>query len=138
MADPLSVSSGVLPLVAFALESSKVLCQTIAGVQNSPRAMHELREELVALNGVLEAFQEMAGNTDIDFAMLQIPLLQCGKVCKDFEAVIVNPATRSGGSKISFGDWAKLRYMGYDIVGFKNLLAGYKSTISIALANVNV
>lgn len=138
MADPLSVASEGLALVAFALESSKVLYQTIASVRNSPRTVRELRKELEALNGVLETLQEMAGNTDIDFAMLQIPLLRCGKACKEFEAVINKFTTRSGGSKISFRDWVKLRYMGDDIVGFKSLLAMYKSTFSIALANITM
>lgn len=33
------------------------------------------------------------------------------------------------GSRTSFRDWAKLRYMGDDIDGFRRLLAGYKLTI---------
>ncbi|KAH9203539.1 hypothetical protein DL95DRAFT_529608 [Leptodontidium sp. 2 PMI_412] len=70
--------------------------------------------------------------------MLRLPLLRCGKACEDFEALIVKCTTHSGGSKTSFRDWAKLKYMGDDIVGFKNMLAGYKSTIMIALGDANM
>ena len=39
---------------------------------------------------------------------------------------------------MSFRDWAKFRYIGDDIVGFKNMLAGYKSTFTITLSDVNM
>ncbi|KAH8751160.1 hypothetical protein BGZ57DRAFT_775119, partial [Hyaloscypha finlandica] len=41
-------------------------------------------------------------------------------------------------NRTSFRDWAKLRYMGDNIDGFRQLLAGYKSTIIIALTDANL
>jgi hypothetical protein len=138
MADPLSTASGVLALAVFAFQCSKQLCQLVESFQNNQRAIRELKEELEALNGVLRSLQETAANTDADLTTLNLPLFRCGKACKDFEAVIVKCAAHSGGSRTSFRDWAKLKYMGDDIVGFKNMLAGYKSTISIALGDANM
>jgi len=138
MADPLSTASGVLALAVFAFQSSRVLYQTIASFQSNQRTVRQLKEELEALNGALEALQETATNAAVDLTMLRLPLLRCGKACEDFEALIAKCTAHSGGSKTSFRDWAKLRYMGDNIDGFKNMLAGYKSTIMIALGDANM
>jgi len=100
--------------------------------------VRELKEELEALNGVLETLQEMASNIDVDLTMLQIPLLQYGKTCKDVEAVIVKFITHSYRSWTSFRDWTKLIYLGEDISGLRNMLVGYKSTFMIALRYTNM
>jgi hypothetical protein len=134
MADPISISSGILALIVFAFKSSGALYQAVASLQSNQRTVRELKQELEDLNKALEVLQEMAINTNNDFTMLRRPLLRCGKACKDFEAVIVKCITHTGESKTSLRDWAKLRYMGDDMSGFKNLLAGYRSTIVIALS----
>ncbi|KAG0644999.1 hypothetical protein D0Z07_9215 [Hyphodiscus hymeniophilus] len=138
MADPLSTASGVLALAVFAFQSSRVLYQTVASFQSNQRTVRQLKEELEALNGALGALQETATNAEVDLAMLRLPLLRCGKACEDFDALIAKCTARSGGPKTSFRDWAKLRYMEDDIDGFKNMLAGYKSTIMIALGDANM
>lgn len=138
MADPLSTASGVVALAVFAFQSSRVLYQTVASFQSNQRNVRQLKEELEALNGALEALQETAANPDVDLAMLQLPLFRCGKACEDFEALIAKCTAHSSGSRTSFRDWARLQYMGDDIVGFKNMLAGYKSTIMIALGDANM
>jgi hypothetical protein len=138
MADPISIASRLLTLVVFALQSSNLLYQAVESFHNNQRAVRELREELEALDGVLQSLLEIATNTDAHLTTLKLPLLRCGKACKDFEAVIVKCIAHSGGPRTSFRDWAKLRYMGDDIVGFKNMLAGYKSIITIALGDANM
>ena len=138
MADPLSTASGLLTLVVFAFQSSQFLYQAVASFQSNQRIVRELREELEALDGVLGSLRETVTNTDADLTALKLPLLRCGNACNDFEAVIVKCTAHSGGSRTSFRDWAKLKYMGDDIVGFKNMLAGYKSTIIIALGAANM
>jgi hypothetical protein len=138
MGDPLSTASGLLALVGFAFQSSQALYQVVASFQNNRRMVRELKEELEALDAVLQTLQETALDADAELAALKLPLLRCGKACRDFEAVIVKCTTHSGGSRTSFRDWAKLTYMGDDITGFKNMLAGYKSTIIIALGDANM
>ena len=138
MADPLSTASGLLTLVAFAFQSSQSLYKAVASFQSNQRIVRELREELEALEGVLASLRETVTDTDADLTALRLPLLRCGKACCDFEAVIVKCTAHSGGPRTSFRDWAKFKYMGDDIVGFKNMLAGYKSTIIVALGDANM
>jgi len=38
----------------------------------------------------------------------------------------------------SFRDWAKLKYLGSDVNGFKDSLAGNKPTILIALGGISL
>jgi hypothetical protein len=132
MADPLTTAS------AFALQSSRVLYQTVASSRSKQRAVRRLKEELEALNGALEALQAIVANTDADLATIQLPLLRCGKACEDFGGLIAKYTADTDGSRTGYKDWAKLKYMGDDIVGFTNMLAGYKATIMIALCDVNM
>jgi hypothetical protein len=77
-------------------------------------------------------------NTDIELASLEYPLLRCANACKDFEEELKKCSTRSLAGKTSFRDWAKLKYIGEDIDGFRRMLASYKSTIIIALTDANL
>jgi hypothetical protein len=138
MADPISTTSGIVALVVFAFQSSKCLYEAVSSFQSNQRTVRELREELQALNEVLQSLQVTATDTNADLASLRRPLIRCGKACKDFEAVIDKCTQHSGGPRTSFRDWAKIKYMGDDIAGFKNMLAGYKSTIIIALGDANM
>lgn len=141
MAEPISLASGIVALATFAFKSSVSLYQVVESFQNNQRTMRRLKEEVESLNGVLLSLQKVtAGNSaDLDgLKGLNLPLLRCGKACKDFEAEIIKCTAHCGGSRTSFRDWAKLKYMGDDIAGFKNMLAGYKSTIIIALGDANL
>jgi hypothetical protein len=135
MADP---ASAILTLVVFAFQSSKSLYEAVSSFQTNQRNVRELNEELEALNEVLESLRQAAATMDIDFSSLELPLRRCGRACEDFKGVIEKCTEHSGGSRTSFRDWARLRYMGDDITGFKNVLASYKSTIIIALGDANV
>lgn len=80
----------------------------------------------------------MNANTDIELASLEYPLLRCANAYKDFEEELKKCSTRSLAGKTSFRDWAKLKYIGEDIDSFRRMLAGYKSTIIIALTDANL
>ncbi len=138
MADPISLASGLIALTTFALQSSKALYQTIQSFQNNRKAIRDLREELEALDGVLQALTQTATVTPTHLDALKLPLYRCGTACKDFKAIVVKCTAHSSGSRTSFRDWARLTYMGEDITGFRNMLAGYKSTIGIALGDANM
>ena len=138
MADPISLASGLVALTTFALQSSKTLYQAIESFKSNRKAIRDLREELEALNGVLRSLAETATGNETHLDALKLPLLRCGAACKDFEAVVIKCSAHSDGSKTSFRDWAKLTCMGEDVTGFRNVLAGYKSTISIALSDANI
>lgn len=138
MAEPIGLASGLLALTVFAFQSSVSLCQIVDSFQSNKKFIRELKEELEALNGVLQSLQVAIVDNSGHLSVLNLPLFRCGKACKDFEEVISKCTSHSGGSRTSFRDWAKLQYMGDDITKFKDMLAGYKSTINIALAEANL
>jgi hypothetical protein len=139
MAEPIGVASGLLALANFAFQSSIALYQTVQSFQFHPKRVRDLEEELEALSGVLGSLTEtVSATTDVDLSALDLPLQRCGNACKEFGQEITKCSSRSGGSRTSFRDWAKLRYMGDDIDGFRQLLAGYKSTIIIALTDASL
>jgi hypothetical protein len=138
MGDPLSIASGVLALSIFAFKSSVSLYEFVQGFKDNGKRIRELRRELEALRDVLKSLQQLASKDEAQFEALCLPLLRCGQTCQEFEEVIANSTKHSTESKKSFRDWAKLQYLGGNIEEFKDLLAGYKATISIAIGNINL
>jgi Fungal N-terminal domain of STAND proteins len=138
MAEPIGIASGVVALTTFALQSSVSLYQIINGLQSNKRVIRELKEELEALDEVLMSLKDALSNILADFSVLKLPLLRCAQACNEFQSLVEKCSSRSSGPTTSLRDWAKLTYMGDDIMGFKNTLSGYKSTIAIALGGANL
>jgi hypothetical protein len=139
MTEAIGAASGLLALSTFAFESSITLMKTIQSFQNHSTRVRNLKEELEALTAVLGPLTETVGaSTKADLSALSLPLLRCGRSCKEFEQEIIKCSSRSGGNRTSFRDWAKLKYMGDGIDEFRQLVAGYKSTIIIALTDANL
>jgi hypothetical protein len=139
MAEAIGLASGLLALASFALQGSTTLYQTVKSFQSHLKRINELLEELEALNGVLGSLVETVKiATDVDLSTLDLPLLRCGNVCKEFEQEIRRCSSRSGGNRTSFRDWAKLKYMDEDIDGFRRRITGYQSTINIALTDATL
>ncbi|KAL4805424.1 hypothetical protein BDV18DRAFT_140845 [Aspergillus unguis] len=139
MADPISLASGLVALATFAFQSSLGLYDMVQSFRSHQTRVRDLMQELEALNGVLGPLVDRVQSTrSADLAVLELPLLRCGNACKEFGQEIMKCAGRSSASRASFRDWAKLKYMGDDIDGFRRLLAAYKLTIIIALTDANL
>lgn len=138
MSDPISAAAGILALITFGVQATSSLFQTIKDFKRATSTVRQLSEELDALRTVLQSLKETIEETDSDFVDLKIPLSQCAKACQNFESLIARNAGISARAKATFQDWAKLKYHGDDINGFKETIAGYKATISIALCSVNL
>jgi hypothetical protein len=139
MAEAIGVTSGMVALATFAFQSGITLLELIQSFQSHNSLVRDLSEEVEALSGVLQPLADtVRTTTDVDLSALDLPLLRCGNACKAFAQEIMKCSSRSGGNRTSFRDWAKLRYMGKDMDGFRRLLAGYKSTIAIALTDANL
>lgn len=134
----MSASSDVSELAAFAFQSSNALSQAVTGLPPDHPPVRDLKAELKDLNKVLKKLQKSAINKDDELTMLRYPLFQCGNSCKDIEAVIVKFIWQSRGPRKNIQDWVKIRYMGDDISAFKNQLASYKSTFTVALGTLNL
>ncbi|KAK6337870.1 hypothetical protein TWF696_001348 [Orbilia brochopaga] len=137
MADPISLTSGLIAITVFTLQASRALFATVSSFKSTKRVLRELNEELVALDGVLVSLQDTINGSNTDLTALKLPLLRCGKACEEFDVIIGKCTTTSGGVR-AIRDWAKVQYMGEDITGFRVLLAGYKSTITIAICDANM
>lgn len=138
MGDPLSVTASLLGLVTFAAKSTQSLYSLIASFQSNQRTIRGLKDELQALNEVLQSLHATISNVEVDLSALTLPLTRCNQACQDFEEIVLKCTKHSTETRTSFRDWTKLTYMGDDINAFKNMLAGYKSTIAIALGDANM
>ncbi|KAF5857760.1 hypothetical protein ETB97_005291 [Aspergillus alliaceus] len=133
MAEALGVASGLIALAQFAFHTSKTLFQLIESFKSNKRTIRELRDEVESLNEALGSLQNVTEEYEAELSTLKLPLLRCGKTCKEFADLISKCTGHSGGQGTSFRDWAKLQYMGGDVTQLRTALAGYKATISIAI-----
>ncbi|KAM9873931.1 nwd1 protein [Verticillium dahliae] len=133
-----SIASSLTSVITVTAQSIQALYQTVQGFQDKPRTVRQLEHELKSLDDVLGSLHALAVEEGTSFVPLELPLRQCGQACVDFKALVLKCTTHSDGTRSSVRDWARLRYMDNDLRGFTEMLAGYKSSISVALADANL
>ncbi|OJJ07599.1 hypothetical protein ASPVEDRAFT_178335 [Aspergillus versicolor CBS 583.65] len=139
MAEAIGAASGLLTLSTFAFDASIKLYTTVKGYQSHPKQVRDLLDEIQALVDVLGPLTDtISANADVDLSALRFPLRQCGNACSELEKEIKKCLPKPDSGKTSLRGWARLRYMGDDINGFRGLISGYKLTISIALADAHL
>ncbi|TQV90532.1 hypothetical protein IF1G_10855 [Cordyceps javanica] len=140
MAEAIGVASGLVALATFACQSSVMLYESVSSFQSHQQRVRDLAEETGALAEVLNSLVDAArANPELRIPALAVPLKRCAKACEEFRQEIEKFSARSiAGSRTSFRDWARLKYMGEDVDGFRRLLSSYKMTISIALTNASL
>ena len=129
MAEPASLDSNLQILATLTLDSTRSLIKKTQSVAFRPKSVRDLEEELKALGTVLDSLTKVSAITNVDISTLGAPLSQCSAICKEFERQINEQI-----AQCSDFQWAKLKlkHIGVDINGFKNLLAAHKSTFGIA------
>ncbi|OBT40153.1 hypothetical protein VE00_09801 [Pseudogymnoascus sp. WSF 3629] len=139
MAEVIGAVAGVEGLCTATFKAVVSLYQLIQSFRRHPQHVRELIQGLEDLQGVLRPLAKtVSSDIGIDLSALEIPLQRCSNACKEFELEILKCTSRSGGDRTSFRDWAKLRYMGDNIDGFRRQLSGYQLTICVALADANL
>lgn len=139
MAEVIGIASGLAGLVSLTLQSSTTLFRTVQSLRNREKSIRDLRDALQDLDEVLNILRESISTAPfLNSGIIERPLGRCCKACNDFNALIISCSEHSTDNKFSIRDWAKLRYMGEDVVGFQTMISGYKSTITIALAYANM
>ncbi|OJJ31646.1 hypothetical protein ASPWEDRAFT_142113, partial [Aspergillus wentii DTO 134E9] len=133
MADPLSITTSVVALATAAFQASKILYTAVNNFQSTKRIIRELKAEVGDLHHTLENLEKAAAEYEDDLVALKLPLHHCEIICHEFIKTINSFAVRSNDSHTSVRDWALMQWRGGDIAEFKLMLAGYKSTINIAL-----
>ncbi|CAG8092626.1 unnamed protein product [Penicillium salamii] len=132
MADPLSITTGIVGLIGFALQGSLALGKAIDGLRTSKKEIRELKKELEAFCVVLQSVHEVAADYHQELRVLELPLRQCGKACQELEKIVTKCVERSG---TTFGAYTSLKFRGDSIAKFKDMLAGHKDAITIALSS---
>jgi hypothetical protein len=140
MADPLSITTGILTVGGFALKSSIGLHKIIRDMRSQNRDARALKAELSDLTEVLSSLLDtISSNPTLDFNALKLPLQRCGNACEEYGKMIARCTKHSADtSRSSIRDWITQKYLQGDINDFKAMLASYKATINIALANANM
>jgi hypothetical protein len=79
MADPLSVTSTVVGLIAVSCQASKALRETIHSYKNHTKNVRDLKDELEALEETLQLLDATLPGLDVaNFTALESPLRRCG------------------------------------------------------------
>lgn len=140
MADPLSAATSVVSLASTVFQAVKALRNTIQSFRVHPKQVRDLLNELEGLMTLLQSLESIPHTLSVvDFDLVEVPLERCKHACEEFaQALRNNRGPRDGESGSSFTGWAKIRWREGDLNGFKDILAGYKSTIAIAIASANL
>ncbi|KAL0938210.1 uncharacterized protein CTRU02_207941 [Colletotrichum truncatum] len=137
--DPLTIFTSVLAVGGFTLKACTDLLVLVRGLKSQHKDARALKSELSDLIGVLNALlATVSDHPNIDLESLKRPLQRCGKACEEYGEIIKRCTKHSNDSRPSLRDWITQKYLQGDITDFKNMLAAYKSTINIALANANL
>lgn len=136
MAERASVMPAFQTSTTAALASAESLDAFLNGVQSRKLVIRELREEVKALCAVLQYLYGAVEMPNADLPNVEIPkneinlLRQCGIVCQGFERVVKDTIPDTCQPMI-FNDWGQVNYLGGDVTQFKDMLAGYRSTLVI-------
>jgi hypothetical protein len=131
----MSITASLMAVVTAAIQSTQSLCETIKRLKDRHITLRRLQNELQDLTKVLGLLaQETSAETSI-FELLRGPIDRCSQVCGEFkqsmEAFSQNPKT---GTR----DWTRMKFMRGDINDFTDVVAGYKSTISIGVCTITM
>lgn len=121
------VTSDLVTLATFALQASQSLYQMIEIFRSEKRKVSESQYDFQSLSQILQAFWQVAAENQTEFIALKLPLLQCGKICKNFAKTISKCTTHYNGK------YPKI--WGGEIAAWRATLAAYKLVISIALCD---
>ncbi|KAI5460910.1 hypothetical protein BGZ63DRAFT_473199 [Mariannaea sp. PMI_226] len=137
--DPGNNTTRIRTVGSLALKASKAFHATLRSLRSQDQDARALKREVADLNGVLGSLLEtIASNPTLDFHALEIPLVHCGHACEEYTKVIAQCLKHSEASRLRACDWITQEYLQGDINDFRAMLAIYKSTINITLANANL
>jgi hypothetical protein len=137
-AEVIGIGSGVLALSEFTTKAILSVYQEVTGFEGNQKSIRDTRRDLEAFTVVLYSLDRIAKNDPTCLPDLEIPLSSCAKDCEDFKELIITCTSNPSNGRSMARDWAKLRTKEDEIAGFKDKLARYKSTITLALCGANL
>lgn len=147
MTDPLSISTGVVGLIGFALGSLQQITSLVQSVKGAPSAVTGLAAEISSLETILETLANHIQSNDFgktddrqaDFLrLLQEPLSQCVSCSQDMREKL-KPYIRSD-SVAKDSTWRGLSWFLHEkeFLELRRKLAAQKSALDIAVSVVNL
>jgi hypothetical protein len=144
--DPMSITVGVISLVAVALHSTRRIIEFIDGIQGAPQAVKALSRDLNALEQVLQTLNDVVSHPDFQSntrrpnlaALLQDPLNNCALALEDISLAIRPYTTPSGDSRKSKWRGFTWSFREKEIVTLQRMLMSYKSSLNMAVAVANL
>ncbi|KAG8532993.1 uncharacterized protein KY384_001775 [Bacidia gigantensis] len=139
MAEPIGMTAGVLALATFAFQSCKTLHDAVDSYQNHRFTIVELQGELCALTNLLQSIHEQAKPSEQTprFEHLCDPLNGCARACRDLQLMLEDCTAPSNGGRDNFKAWLNMQFKGKKVVEYKQRIAGYKITLSLALDTIH-
>jgi hypothetical protein len=136
MADPLSITASALAVITAAVQSTKSLYDAASRYRGRDKTLGRLQDELQDLAKILDALKQVV---DAEASMLELlhgPIDRSSIMCHEFEQSMES-FWRKSKTGIR-GDWTKMEFIRGDINEFIDTISGYKSTISVGLATINM
>jgi hypothetical protein len=143
MADPLSVTAGIVGVVGFALHSAKRLHDFIDSLRDAPHDIAAISKDLKALYevlGILAGMQhELARNAALCECLLS-PLDNCVDIFEEFTITLhrYSHTTREGALKVRTWKQIPWAFKDTEIQRFRDTLLTYKASMSLAISVVNL
>lgn len=130
---------GLAGLATATWQAGTKLWKGIQSQQPQPHGVVVLANENKELNRVLSLLQKrLASSPDDDLSALELPLRRCEYACVNVELEIGKLSSKSRDNLTRSLDWQRVQYMGENMDDFRDLLAGYRMTISVALADATL
>jgi hypothetical protein len=135
MADPLSIAASALAIITATIQTTKSLYDTVQRFNKRNKTLRRLLQEIEDLTNILELLKQVIGAESSMIKLLQGPVEHCSQICTEFERSLEGFV---GKSKTGLLDWTKLEFKRGDINEFIHVISGYKATISVGLATINL
>ena len=142
MADPLSVTAGVIAVAGFAYSSAKTLKELITSFSDAPQVLHELGADLGILQNLIQALQqplkgvpnaELSDDQKACFESLKPALEACKQKCDTFTSKLSKMTSHSQAGKVNWWDRARMHFNANDIAILKSDLEKHKQTVDVAI-----
>jgi hypothetical protein len=136
--DGLSAVSTVITVLVLASQAFKSAYQIIESFQNLPAVVISIKDELRALELVIDLVNRSATRNPDAIFQLEPLLKHCTKESDRFSALITRCITHSSTPRASLRDWGRLKLAQKEIEDFRSLLGRAKLNISLAIGGLNL
>lgn len=143
MADPLSITAGVISVATLAYASAAALCETISSYRDIPEILENSKDDIERLSLTISSLQQEVDKRGDDSTLTTAQkinsqetkptLAACQSACDAFSDRIKDLMRHSSGGTASKRDRLSLQFHEKEIKFFQAILGSYKSTLATFL-----